>query len=89
MYVGAYETSSSFKFNESFYNMRCLVMFITAICLLIFTQNKTLFQFKAQKNLPKSWILNNSPVHIHYKLAEILLQQLGGSNSSLCEFLKK
>ena len=30
-YVGAYETSSSY-INESFYNMRCLAMFITAVC---------------------------------------------------------
>ena len=36
MYVGAYETSSSYKF----YNMRFLVMFITAVCLLFLLKLK-------------------------------------------------
>ena len=31
----------NFKFiNESFYNMRCLVMFVTAVCLLFFLKKK-------------------------------------------------
>ena len=37
MYVGAYETSS---LNESFYNMRCLVMFISAVCLIFLLKLK-------------------------------------------------
>ena len=65
MYVGAYETF----INESFYNMRCLVMFITAICLLFllklkWPKNKSVYDLVAFvmkirrcdfKALPGSW----------------------------------
>ena len=66
--------------NESFYNMRCLVMFITAICVL-FLFKKHLFLSIASTPSPPFQCCNT--LRGHFDLATTLKRGEGGEMSKL------